>query len=231
MLEFKNVSKIYEVGNQKVNALNDVSFTINKGEFTVILGPSGSGKSTILNILGGMDRATEGTVMFDDREITKLSDHQLSIYRRDVIGFVFQFYNLIPSLTALENIGIAAQLTGNEDRAEEFLKKVGLEGRKNNFPNQMSGGEMQRVSIARALAKMPQLLLCDEPTGALDSVTGIKILEILRDAAENTNTAVVMVTHNSEFAKIAHRVIKLRDGKISTIEDNKCPMSVKEVEY
>ncbi len=231
MLEFKNVSKIYEVGNQKVNALNDVSFTINKGEFTVILGPSGSGKSTILNILGGMDRATEGTVMFDDREITKLSDHQLSIYRRDVIGFVFQFYNLIPSLTALENIGIAAQLTGNEDRAKEFLKKVGLEARKNNFPNQMSGGEMQRVSIARALAKMPQLLLCDEPTGALDSVTGIKILEILRDAAENTNTAVVMVTHNSEFAKIAHRVIKLRDGKISTIEDNKCPMSVKEVEY
>lgn len=231
MLEFKNVSKIYKVGDQKVNALNDVSFTINKGEFTVILGPSGSGKSTILNILGGMDRATEGTVMFDDREITKLSDHQLSIYRRDVIGFVFQFYNLIPSLTALENIGIAAQLTGNEDRAEEFLKKVGLEGRKNNFPNQMSGGEMQRVSIARALAKMPQLLLCDEPTGALDSVTGIKILEILRDAAENTNTAVVMVTHNAEFAKIAHRVIKLRDGKISTIEENKCPMSVKEVEY
>lgn len=231
MLEFKNVSKIYKVGDQKVNALNDVSFTINKGEFTVILGPSGSGKSTILNILGGMDRATEGTVMFDDHEITKLSDHQLSIYRRDAIGFVFQFYNLIPSLTALENISIAAQLTGNKDRAEEFLKKVGLEGRKNNFPNQMSGGEMQRVSIARALAKMPQLLLCDEPTGALDSVTGIKILEILRDAAENANTAVVMVTHNAEFAKIAHRVIKLRDGKISTIEENKCPVSVKEVEY
>lgn len=230
MLEFKNVSKIYKVGDHKINALNDVSFTVNKGEFTVVLGPSGSGKSTILNILGGIDRATEGTVMFNNREITKLSDHQLSIYRRDVIGFVFQFYNLIPSLTALENIGIAAQLTGNEDRAEEFLKKVGLEGRKNNFPNQMSGGEMQRVSIARALAKMPQLLLCDEPTGALDSVTGIKILEILRDAAENTNTAVVMVTHNTEFAKIAHKVIKLRDGKISTIEENKCPMSVKEVE-
>lgn len=231
MLEFHNVSKVYKVGNQNVRALDGISFTINKGEFTVILGPSGSGKSTILNILGGMDRATDGVVMFDEREISKLSDHQLSIYRRDIVGFVFQFYNLIPSLTALENIGIAAQLTGNEDRAEELLKKVGLEERKNNFPNQMSGGEMQRVSIARALAKMPQLLLCDEPTGALDSSTGIKILEILRNAAENTDTAVVMVTHNAEFAKIAHRVIKLRDGKISAIQENKKPMSVKEVEH
>lgn len=231
MLEFKNVSKYYNVGEQKVKALDDVSFQINKGEFTVILGPSGSGKSTLLNILGGMDRASKGSVLFDDRQITTLSDHQLSVYRRDVVGFVFQFYNLVPSLTAIENIGIAAQLTHNEKQAEEFLKKVGLEERRNNFPNQMSGGEMQRVSIARALAKNPQLLLCDEPTGALDSTTGVKILEILREASNDMNTAVVMVTHNAEFAKIAHKVIKLRDGKIFSIEQNNNPASVKEVEY
>lgn len=231
MLEFKNVSKIYSVGEQEVKALDDVSFTINKGEFTVILGPSGSGKSTMLNLLGGMDRASKGSFQFNDREITSLSDHELSIYRRDVVGFVFQFYNLIPSLTALENIGIAAQLTDNISKAEEFLNKVGLEHRKNNFPNQMSGGEMQRVSIARALAKSPELLLCDEPTGALDSETGKKIIEILREAAENVNTAVVMVTHNAEFAKIAHKVIRLHDGKISSIEENKTPSSAKEVQY
>lgn len=230
MLKFNNICKTYKVGDQEVKALDKVNFTINKGEFTVILGPSGSGKSTILNILGGMDRATEGSFLFDDSEITNLSDHELSIYRRDIVGFVFQFYNLIPSLTALENIGIAAQLTGNEEKAEEFLNKVGLEKRKNNFPNQMSGGEMQRVSIARALAKMPQLLLCDEPTGALDSATGVKILEILREAAENTNTAVVMVTHNAEFEKLAHKIIRLRDGKISSIEENIQPTYEKEVE-
>lgn len=231
MLEFKNVSKIYSVGEQEVKALDDVSFTINKGEFTVILGPSGSGKSTMLNLLGGMDRASKGSFQFNDREITSLSDHELSIYRRNVVGFVFQFYNLIPSLTALENISIAAQLTDNISKAEEFLNKVGLEHRKNNFPNQMSGGEMQRVSIARALAKSPELLLCDEPTGALDSETGKKIIEILREAAENVNTAVVMVTHNAEFAKIAHKVIRLHDGKISSIEENKTPSSAKEVQY
>ncbi len=231
MLKFINVSKYYNVGEQKVKALDDVNFEIKKGEFTVILGPSGSGKSTLLNILGGMDRATNGKVLFDDKEIHALSDHQLSVYRRAIVGFVFQFYNLIPSLTALENIGIAAQLTNNDKQAEEFLKKVGLENRKNNFPNQMSGGEMQRVSIARALAKKPQLLLCDEPTGALDSVTGKKILEILRDAANDENTAVVMVTHNAEFAKIAHKVIKLRDGKIFSIEENNNPALVEEVEY
>lgn len=229
MLEFKNVSKHYLVGEQKVKALDNVSFVLDKGEFTVILGPSGSGKSTLLNILGGMDRATKGSVLFEGKDITTLSDHQLSVYRREVVGFVFQFYNLVPSLTALENVGIAAQLTNNEKHASEFLKKVGLEKRKNNFPNQMSGGEMQRVSIARALAKKPRLLLCDEPTGALDSETGKKILEILREAANDMNTSVVMVTHNAEFAKIAHKVIKVRDGKIHSIEQNKDPASVKEV--
>ena len=223
MLKFTNVSKIYTVGDQEVKALNSVNFSIERGKLTVILGPSGSGKSTILNLLGGMDRVTDGFIQLGERELTTLSDHELSVYRRDIVGFVFQFYNLIPSLTALENIAIAAQLTGNEDKAEAFLNKVGLAQRKNNFPNQMSGGEMQRVSIARALAKSPKLLLCDEPTGALDSVTGSKIIEILRNAAVNTNTAVVLVTHNVDFAKVAHKIIHLHDGNISYIEENISP--------
>ncbi len=230
MLKFKNISKIYQVGDQQVKALDEISFSINKGEFTVILGPSGSGKSTILNLLGGMDRASKGSFQFDNREITKLTDHELSNYRRDIVGFVFQFYNLIPSLTALENIAIAAQLTNHTSEAENFLEKVGLEHRKNNFPNQMSGGEMQRVSIARALAKSPKLLLCDEPTGALDSATGSKVIEILRNTSENSNTAVVMVTHNAEFAKLAHKVIRLHDGKVSSIETNEQPLAVQEVQ-
>jgi len=218
MLKFTNVSKVYTVGDQEVRALDNVSFTIERGEVTVILGPSGSGKSTILNLLGGMDRATDGFIQFENHDITSLSDHDLSVYRRDVVGFVFQFYNLIPSLTALENIAIAAQLTGNEDMAEQFLNQVGLAHRKNNFPNQMSGGEMQRVSIARALAKSPKLLLCDEPTGALDSVTGTKIIEILSYVAVNFGTAVVLVTHNAEFVNVAHRVIYLHDGKVYSIQ-------------
>ena len=163
MIEFKNISKIYQVGQQEVKALDNISFSINKGKFTVILGPSGSGKSTLLNILGGMDRSTHGQFLFDNKEINLLNDKQLSIYRKDVVGFVFQFYNLIPSLTALENISIAGHLRGNSSESEKLLDKVGLSHRKNNFPNQLSGGEMQRVSIARALAKKPRLLLCDEP--------------------------------------------------------------------
>jgi putative ABC transport system ATP-binding protein len=230
MIEFKNVSKEYDVGTQKVKALDNVNFTIEKGQFTVILGPSGSGKSTMLNLLGGMDRASRGQFSFAGRDITNLNDFELSVYRRDVVGFVFQFYNLIPSLTAYENIAIAGQLTGNKKNAEKYLKQVGLSHRKNNFPGQMSGGEMQRVSIARALAKSPELLLCDEPTGALDSETGIKIMEILRDAANDSNTAVVMVTHNAEFASIAHKVIRLHDGKILSIEENMQPIDVQEVQ-
>ena len=220
MLQFTNVSKIYNVGDQQVRALNNVSFTIERGKFTVVLGQSGSGKSTMLNLLGGMDRVTEGSIMFDNHEITTLSDYELSIYRRDIVGFVFQFYNLIPSLTALENIAIAAQLTGRASEAEKYLNQVGLAARRNNFPNQMSGGEMQRVSIARALAKAPKLLLCDEPTGALDSGTGIKILEILRNAAYMSDTAVILVTHNADFAKIAHKVICLHDGQVYYIGEN-----------
>ncbi|SJZ68690.1 putative ABC transport system ATP-binding protein [Pilibacter termitis] len=229
MLIFKNISKTYQIGSQEVKALENVNFEIHKGEFTVILGPSGSGKSTALNILGGMDRASSGEFLFDNEVITQLTDEKLSEYRRDIVGFVFQFYNLIPSLTALENIGIAAELTDNLAIAENCLEQVGLLHRRKNFPNQMSGGEMQRVSIARALAKKPKLLLCDEPTGALDSATGLKIMEILRFSAENSEVAVVMVTHNEEFAKLAHRIIRLHDGKVSSIEENKTPAELSEV--
>lgn len=214
MISFDKISKIYKIGDQEVKAIDNIDLDINKSEFTMILGPSGSGKSTILNLLGGMDKATSGKFCFDNQDISSYNDKQLSVYRREIVGFVFQFYNLIPGLTALENISIAAQLTGNEKNAEKFLDQVGLTHRKNNFPNQMSGGEMQRVSIARALAKKPKLLLCDEPTGALDSVTGDNILNILKNTASNTDTAVVMVTHNEDFSKYADRVIRLNDGKI-----------------
>lgn len=221
MIELKHINKFYGENNRKVIALNDVSLTINKGEFTIILGPSGSGKSTLLNILGGMDRPSQGEFRMEEKDISRLSDEQLSDYRRDVVGFVFQFYNLIPSLTAFENVGIAQQLSTNNEPASHYLESVGLSHRKNNFPNQLSGGEMQRVSIARALAKAPKLLLCDEPTGALDSNTGEKILFLLKKASENVDTAVVMVTHNAEFAQYADKIIHLHDGKIKSIEQKK----------
>lgn len=217
MITFQNISKIYQVGDQEVKALDDVSFSIEKGKFTIILGPSGSGKSTMLNLLGGMDQATSGKFLFEDIDVTGLNDKDLSRYRKDVVGFVFQFYNLVPSLTALENISIAAQLTKNAKQSEQYLEKVGLSHRKNNFPNQLSGGEMQRVSIARALAKKPKLLLCDEPTGALDSKTGQKIIELLKETSADKDVAVVMVTHNAEFEKYADKVIYLKDGKIDAI--------------
>ncbi|EGC68576.1 ABC transporter, ATP-binding protein [Enterococcus casseliflavus ATCC 12755] len=226
MIELKHINKFYGENNRKIIALNDVSLTINKGEFTIILGPSGSGKSTLLNLLGGMDRPSQGEFRMGEKEISHLSDEQLSDYRRDVVGFVFQFYNLIPSLTALENVGIAQQLSTNNEPASHYLESVGLSHRKNNFPNQLSGGEMQRVSIARALAKAPKLLLCDEPTGALDSHTGEKILFLLKKAAVNVDTAVVMVTHNAEFAQYADKIIHLHDGKIKSIEQNK-PLKAK----
>lgn len=221
MIELKHINKFYGENNRKVIALNDVSLTINKGEFTIILGPSGSGKSTLLNLLGGMDRPSQGEFRMEEKDISRLSDEQLSDYRRDVVGFVFQFYNLIPSLTALENVGIAQQLSTNNEPASHYLESVGLSHRKNNFPNQLSGGEMQRVSIARALAKAPKILLCDEPTGALDSNTGEKILFLLKKASENVDTAVVMVTHNAEFAQYADKIIHLHDGKIKSIEQKK----------
>jgi len=217
MIRLENINKEYQVGEQKITALKDVSLTIEKGQMTVILGPSGSGKSTLLNVLGGMDRATSGKIEFDGQEVSALSDHELTEYRRTAVGFVFQFYNLIHSLTALENVGIAAQLTGNADTSTDFLKEVGLEQRINNFPSQLSGGEMQRVAIARALAKKPHLLLCDEPTGALDSQTGQHIVRTLQKIAQTGEVAVVLVTHNEELVSGADKVIRLLDGQTQEI--------------
>ncbi|MEK1368943.1 ABC transporter ATP-binding protein [Limosilactobacillus fermentum] len=226
MISFKDVNKIYQVGDQEVHALSQASFTLEKGKLTIILGPSGSGKSTLLNILGGMDRPTNGTIDFDGEQVAQLSDTGLTNYRRQKVGFVFQFYNLIPSLTALENVAIAAKLNGNDAQSESYLERVGLRHRLNNFPNQLSGGEMQRVSIARALAKKPQLLLCDEPTGALDSKTSLKIMALLQQAAQNPNTSVVMVTHNPTFEQYGDRVIRLKDGVIDRIDDNQSPVKL-----
>lgn len=220
MIEFKNVSKIYQVGDQEVVALNQANFKLEKGKLTIILGPSGSGKSTLLNILGGMDRPTNGEINFDGQAVANLSDRGLTDYRRTKVGFVFQFYNLIPSLTAVENVAIAAKLTNNDAHSVEYLKQVGLGHRLNNFPNQMSGGEMQRVSIARALAKQPELLLADEPTGALDSKTSLKIMELLQQAANDQDTAVVMVTHNPTFEQYGDQIIRLKDGQIDQIYAN-----------
>lgn len=228
MIEFEKIDKEYHVGDQRVKALHNVSFHIKPGNLTIILGPSGSGKSTLLNILGGMDRPTHGKVRFNKSLVSDLNDHELTNYRRDKIGFVFQFYNLIPSLTALENVAIAAQLSGNGQHAKEYLQQVGLTKRLNNFPNQMSGGEMQRVSIARALSKKPKLLLCDEPTGALDSKTSMKIMKILQEISKSTEAAVVMVTHNLKFEDYADRVIRLKDGQIEGIYDNQNPAVVEE---
>ncbi|MDN6023766.1 MAG: ABC transporter ATP-binding protein [Lactobacillus sp.] len=229
MIEFEKIGKEYHVGDQVVKALHEVSFKIEQGKLTIILGPSGSGKSTLLNILGGMDRPTRGTVKFNDQLVSKLNDHELTDYRRKVVGFVFQFYNLIPSLTALENVAIAAQLNNNDHQAEDYLSQVGLSERLNNFPNQMSGGEMQRVSIARALSKNPKLLLCDEPTGALDSKTSIKIMKILQDISKSSETAVVMVTHNPKFEQYADHVIRLKDGQIEKTYDNESPKIVEKI--
>lgn len=229
MIEFEKIDKEYHVGDQVVKALHEVSFKIEQGKLTIILGPSGSGKSTLLNILGGMDRPTRGTVKFNDQLVSKLNDHELTNYRRKVVGFVFQFYNLIPSLTALENVAIAAQLNDNDHQAEDYLSQVELSERLNNFPNQMSGGEMQRVSIARALSKKPKLLLCDEPTGALDSKTSIKIMKLLQNISKSNETAVVMVTHNPKFEQYADHVIRLKDGQIEKIYDNKSPKIVEKV--
>jgi len=226
MISFKDVNKIYQVGDQEVHALSQASFTLEKGKLTIILGPSGSGKSTLLNILGGMDRPTNGTIDFDGEQVAQLSDTGLTNYRRQKVGFVFQFYNLIPSLTALENVAIAAKLNGNDAQSESYLEQVGLRHRLNNFPNQLSGGEMQRVSIARALAKKPQLLLCDEPTGALDSKTSLKIMALLQQAAQNPNTSVVMVTHNPTFEQYGDQVIRLKDGMIDRIDDNQSPVKL-----
>ncbi len=214
-LLLKNVTKIYGSDKEsQVIALNKASFEIEQGEFVVILGESGAGKSTLLNIIGGMDYATSGIYQVDDIEVTKLNQKKLGVFRREKIGFVFQFYNLMPNLTALENVRIAQSIVKNGLDAEDVLKEVGLEGRANNFPSQLSGGEQQRVAIARAIVKNPALLLCDEPTGALDSKTGVLILKLLYDFSKNSKKTVIIVTHNSKIAELADRLIRIADGKI-----------------
>ncbi|MBR4145619.1 MAG: ABC transporter ATP-binding protein [Lachnospiraceae bacterium] len=214
MVVLRNLVKKYNSGHEEISALKGISAEIKEGEFTVILGPSGSGKSTMLNMLGGMDRPSAGSILINGKDISTLSEKELTDYRRKNVGFVFQFYNLVENLTALENVGIAADLNGNADRAAQALKDVGLEKRMKNFPNQLSGGEMQRVAIARAVAKSPRLLLCDEPTGALDVATGNKIFDLLKGYSKNKDTAVVVVTHNPDVAKLADHVIRLCDGEI-----------------
>ena len=230
-VEFKNVSKTYKTGDVSVEALKDASFEIGKGEICVIVGQSGAGKTTLLNILGGMDRLTEGEVYLDGTAVSDYNKKQLATYRRRDIGFVFQFYNLIPNLTALENVEIASQLSKDPMNPSEVLAHVGLEERMNNFPAQLSGGEQQRVSIARALAKNPKLLLCDEPTGALDYATGRQILKLLQDTCRSEGITVVLITHNSALAPMADRLIRFRSGKVVEMTCNECPVPVSEIEW
>ncbi|MCR5802720.1 MAG: ABC transporter ATP-binding protein [Clostridia bacterium] len=230
-IEFKDVKKIYRTGDVQVNALNGADFYINKGELCVILGQSGAGKTTLLNILGGMDKLTTGSVFLDGREISKLSDKELALYRRYDVGFVFQFYNLIPNLTAIENVEMATQLAKDPMDPEKILSEVGLEERKSNFPAQLSGGEQQRVAIARALAKNPKLLLCDEPTGALDYQTGKSILKLLQKLSVGKNMTVVIITHNSALTAMADRVIRLKSGKVESNVENVNPVPVEAIEW
>ena len=230
-IQFHDVKKIYGSGNAQINALDGIDFEIDKGEFCILLGSSGAGKTTLLNMLGGMDTITSGKIVFDGKDISALNKRELIEYRRHDIGFVFQFYNLIPNLTALENVEIAAQLCKNPIPAAEALKMVGLTERANNFPAQLSGGEQQRVAIARALAKNPRLLLCDEPTGALDYVTGKSVLKLLYDLSRERNTTVIIITHNQAIAPMADRIICIKSGKIKSNEINTNVTPIDEIEW
>ena len=230
-VEFADVSKIYQMGEVEVAAVRDMSFTIEQGEFVVIVGPSGAGKTTLLNMLGGMDSATSGTIMLDGARVSSFSRKQLTQYRRHDIGFVFQFYNLVQNLTARENVELASQICRDPLDADEVLAAVGLAERVRTFPGQLSGGEQQRVAIARALAKNPKLLLCDEPTGALDYETGKAILKLLQDTCRDTGRTVVVVTHNSAFTAIADRVIHVREGSVAAVELNEAPLSADVLEW
>lgn len=230
-VEFADVSKIYQMGEVEVAAVRDMSFTIEQGEFVVIVGPSGAGKTTLLNMLGGMDSATSGTIMLDGARVSSFNRKQLTQYRRHDIGFVFQFYNLVQNLTARENVELASQICRDPLDADEVLAAVGLADRVRNFPGQLSGGEQQRVAIARALAKNPKLLLCDEPTGALDYETGKAILKLLQDTCRDTGRTVVVVTHNSAFTAIADRVIHVREGSAAAVELNETPLSADVLEW
>lgn len=230
-VEFQNVAKIYHMGEVEIKALHNASFTVEKGELVVIVGPSGAGKTTLLNILGGMDTLSSGKVLLDGREISGMNKRQLTQYRRQDVGFVFQFYNLIGNLTALENVELANQICKNPLNAEDVLRDVGLHERMKNFPRQLSGGEQQRVAIARALAKNPKLLLCDEPTGALDYQTGKAILKLLQDTSRKTGMTVIIITHNSALTAMADRVIKVKSGTVSSNEINKQPQDISEIEW
>ncbi len=231
LIEFKNVKKEYKIGDVPIKALDGVDFSIAEGEFVVILGASGAGKSTILNILGGMDTATSGQVVVGGQEITALTEKQLTRYRGEKVGFVFQFYNLIPNLNALENVEFATEVCKDHLDAKHVLRQVGLTNRARNFPSQLSGGEQQRVAIARAIAKNPLLLLCDEPTGALDYVTGKSVLKLLQDLNRDTNKCVVLVTHNSAIAPMADQVIKVKSGRIESVTRNNKKESVEGIEW
>ena len=230
-VEFRDVTKTYRMGDVEVRAVDGMTFDIERGELAVIVGPSGAGKTTVLNMLGGMDSATSGTTRLGDRVVSSLSERELTQYRRHDIGFVFQFYNLVQNLTALENVELASQISDDPLPADEVLAKVGLAERAENFPAQLSGGEQQRVAIARALAKNPKLLLCDEPTGALDYVTGKQVLRLLQDTARETGRTVAIVTHNLAFTQVADRVIRVREGRASSVELNAHPADAMSVEW
>ncbi|MDF2893109.1 MAG: transporter related [Clostridia bacterium] len=231
LMQIENLSKTYQMGEVAVKALEETSFDLYEGEFVVILGPSGSGKSTLLNILGGMDLPTEGRVLVKGEEITKYNDRKLTAYRRERVGFVFQFYNLMANLTALENVELATEMCKNALKIDEVMAEVGLDERKNHFPSQMSGGEQQRVAIARAVAKNPLLLLCDEPTGALDFKTGLLILSLLHKINREFHKTVVIITHNAAIGEMADRVIKMRSGRIIEIKENASPIPPERIEW
>lgn len=231
IIEFQNVSRVYTTGDHKLKALDDVSLNIEQGKFVVILGPSGAGKSTLLNLLGGLDTPTNGKIIVDGNDIANLNSDQLAEYRASKVGFIFQFYNLIPTLTVLENISLVNEISKDHLDAKQILDGVGLLDHANNFPSELSGGEQQRVSIARALAKNPKIVLCDEPTGALDSKTGVMILKLLKDMCDKYQKTIIVVTHNQNIAKIADVIVRVKNGKIKSYEEQEKPQSIEEVEW
>ena len=231
VVQFENVSKIYRSGDHELRALDKVSFSLDEGKFIVILGPSGAGKSTLLNLIGGLDSPSEGRIVVSGADISELTDNELADYRASTVGFVFQFYNLIPTLTVYENVRLVSEISKKAFDAKDMIAKVGLLDHLNNFPSELSGGEQQRISIARALCKNPKILLCDEPTGALDSETGVMVLKLLLDMARNYGKTIVIVTHNQNIAKMADVVIRVRNGKIRSVEEQKDPLSADEVEW